>query len=171
MNTSATLVAYFHLCHRKVWLHARHIRMEHTSETVAEGKWIGETTYQQRAKRWKELSLGASKIDHYDPRTNTVREVKKSPKLEHAHVAQVKYYLYLLEQRGIMDAKGIIEYPKQRKKMGGATDTALMLTDDDRRTIKAWEAEIERIVNLPQCPALVKKPYCKMCSFYDFCFV
>lgn len=165
MTHSATLISYLHLCHRKLWLHARHIRMEHNSQAVAEGKLIGETTYQRRAKKWKELNLGSSKIDHFDPKTNTIREVKKSDKLEHAHVAQVKYYLYLLEERGIEQAKGLIEYPKQRKTL------EVILDEVSRKEVKGWATEVERIIGLSDCPDLVKKSYCRSCSFYDFCFV
>ena len=165
--TTATQIAYYHLCHRKLWLHAHQIQMENASGNahVAEGKLLEETAYQRRAKKWKQLSIDKIKIDHYDPLTNTIREVKKSPKLEHAHVAQVKYYLYILEQRGVSGAKGIIEYPKQRR------STKVQLNDDDRQTIALWEAEIERITQSPKCPELVQKSYCSKCAFRDFCFI
>lgn len=132
---------------------------------VAEGKLIDETTYRRRPQKWRELNLEYLKIDHYDPNTNQVREVKKSTKLEHAHIAQVKYYLYALEQRGIYGATGIIEYPKQRK------TTTVELTQMDRDDIKGWLSEINRIVNLSYCPDLIKKSYCKSCAFNDFCFI
>ncbi|MEO1261171.1 MAG: CRISPR-associated protein Cas4 [Bacteroidota bacterium] len=166
-NFSSSHIAYFHLCHRKLWLYANGIRMENATGNlhVAEGKLIGETTYTRRAQKWKELDLGPLKIDHYDPITNTVREVKKSPKLEHAHVAQVKYYLWALQRRGILRARGIIEYPKHRRK------TEVVLLKEDLNDINGWEAEIDRIVHLPQCPGLVKKGYCRNCAFRDFCFV
>lgn len=165
MTISATLINYYHLCHRKLWLHAKNLRMEHVSDTVAEGKLLEQTAYQQRPKKWRELHLGHSKIDHYDPNKRLVREVKKSPKLEHAHVAQVQYYLYALEQRGIPDASGLIEYPKQRK------TTTVNLTADIRKDIQLWESEIKRIVNQSNCPELVKKSYCKTCAFYEFCYI
>jgi CRISPR-associated exonuclease Cas4 len=164
-TTSATLVSYYHLCHRKLWLHANEIRMEHTSAAVAEGKQIEESTYQRRAKKWREVNLGHSKIDHFDPKQRLVREVKKSPKLEHSHVAQVQYYLYALEQRGISGATGIIEYPKQRK------TTKVELTSEIRKDIQLWEVEIKRIVTQSNCPELVKKSYCKTCAFYEFCYI
>lgn len=162
---NASHITYYHLCHRKLWLHHRGMRMEDNSSAVAEGQLIGKTTYQRRAKKWKELVVDSLKIDHFDPATNTIREVKKSSKLEHAHVAQVKYYLYALEKRGIQNAKGLIEYPKQRK----TTEVTLDLAA--KKEIEIWEAAIEEIVNLPVCPALVPKSYCKNCSFRDFCFV
>lgn len=160
-------IAYYHLCHRKLWLHAQHIRMENATNNqhVAEGKLLGEITYNRRPQKWRELNLGFVKIDHFDPSTNTVREVKKSPKLEHAHVAQVQYYLYVLAQRGILDAKGIIEYPKQRK------TTNVYLGTAKRKEVKSWLAEIKRITQLTRCPELVKKSYCRQCAYYDFCFI
>lgn len=165
--TSGTQIAYYHLCHRKLWLHHQHIRMENANANhyVEEGQLIDQTTYRRRPKKWRELNLDFLKIDHYDPTDRVVREVKKSPKLEYVHLAQVKYYLYALEQRGIKGGSGIIEYPKQRK------TTTVVLTDQDRQAIKGWLAEIQRITTLPTCPTLVKKSYCKKCAFYDFCFV
>jgi len=165
MTTSGTLISYYHLCHRKLWLHANGIRMEHTSHAVAEGKLIDETTYNRRAKKWKELDLQNLKIDHYDPATNTIREVKKSSKLEFAHIAQVKYYIYSLSKRGIPNTKGIIEYPKQKK------TTHIELTPEDEQEIQHWESEVERIIHAPTCPELIPKSYCRNCAFRDFCYV
>ncbi len=167
MTISSTQFSYLHLCHRKPCLHHRHIQMENATDNayVEEGKLIGETTYQHRPQKWRELNLGYLKIDHYDPANKQVREVKKSSKLEHAHIAQVKYYLYALEDRGIDGATGIIEYPRQRR------TTTVEICDADRREIKDWKKEIERIVNLTNCPELVKKGFCRKCAFWEFCFV
>lgn len=95
----ATHINYYHLCHRKLWLFANGIRMEHTSETVAEGKLIGETTYTNRAEKYTEIQVDGIKIDFYDARNKVVHEVKKSDKVEQAHIAQVKYYIYKLFQQ------------------------------------------------------------------------
>src|SRR6056297_2256381 len=140
---SATHIVYYHLCHRKLWLFHNHIRMENATgnKYVKEGKLIDESTYARRPNRWRELNLGYSKIDHYDPVENIVREVKKSPKLEYAHIAQVKYYLHVLEQRGVGGARGVVEYPKLRKK------TIVEYTPSDRLTIERWLEEIERITS------------------------
>ena len=164
-NISATHLSYYHLCHRKLWLFHRTIKMEHTSDYVGEGKLIEEQSYARRPSRWRELNLGFLKIDHFDPKEKLVREVKKSPKLEHAHVAQVQYYLYTLEQAGITAVHGLIEYPKQRHTV------EVQLTDAIRKDIQGWEAEIKRIVTLEHCPELVKKTYCGKCAYRDFCFV
>lgn len=165
MHITATHVNLYHVCHRELWLHANEIRMEHTSDTVSEGKLIHETAYPQRAERYREVVLGGVKIDFYDPKAKVVHEIKKSDKVEAAHLAQVKYYLYILEQNGVDGATGIIEYPTLRK-----TET-VELTPADRADIVGWLGSITAILNSAVCPPLLRKPICKKCSYYDFCYV
>lgn len=165
MTLTASHLTYLLLCHRKLWLHDRQIRMEDNSANVAVGKQIDRQTYTRRARKWTQLDLGHLKIDHFDAKARVVKETKKSPKLEHVHVAQVKYYLRALELRGVAGVSGLLEYPRQRR------TTSVELTDADRKsTIPGWEAEIERITGLERCPEAVPKPYCKNCAFYDFCY-
>ena len=138
--------------------------MEQTSQTVAEGKLIGENSYPQRAEKYTELELEGAKIDFYDAKNKIVHEVKKSDKVEHAHVAQVKYYLYLLDKIGITGASGIIEYPKLRETQKVTFD------ESDKLEIETWIAEIKQIVGDENCPSLLNKSICKQCSYYDFCY-
>lgn len=166
MNTiTGTQISYFHTCHRKLWLFSNEIRMEQTSDTVADGKFIGETTYEQRPEKYKQVELPGVKIDFYDAKAGVVHETKRSDKMEQAHVAQVKYYLYLLEQHGIAANYGILEYPTQRH------TERVDLTEEDRRAIEIWKLEIEEILGREVCPGVINKPVCKKCSYYDFCYV
>lgn len=165
MTITATLINLYHVCRRELWLHAHGIRMEQTSETVAEGKFIGETTYEDRAAKYTQVEIEGIKIDFYDAKNGVVHETKKSDKMEIAHVAQVKYYLYVLERNGIAARYGIIEYPRQRE------TTRVELSDEDRKAIPVWEAEIRRIIENETCPAVINKPVCRQCSYGDFCYV
>ncbi len=160
-----THINYYYVCQRKLWLFHHGIRMEHTSDTVTEGKLIHETSYPQRAAKYTELELPGAKIDFYDAKTKTVHEVKKSNKIEVAHIAQVKYYLYLLEEAGVEHPKGLIEYPRLRQ------TEEVTLTADDRKAIQEWIEDINRIVTLPTAPPLLRSKICKRCSYYDFCYV
>ncbi|MEZ4777035.1 MAG: CRISPR-associated protein Cas4 [Bacteroidia bacterium] len=162
---TGTQIAYLHLCQRKLWLFANGIEMEHSSELVAQGRLIGETSYPQRAEKWQELAVAGIKIDHYDPKHGIVREVKKSRKREDAHIAQLKYYLYVLEQHGIKISHGVLEYPKLRQ-----TDQ-VWLSDADRAAIPQWETKVREIIALPGCPVLVKKKICKKCAYYELCYI
>ena len=57
-NITATHINLYHVCKRELWLHANEIRMEHSSDTVTEGKLIGESTYQYRNDKYKEVQIG-----------------------------------------------------------------------------------------------------------------
>lgn len=162
---TATLVNLYHICHRELWLHAHEIRMEFFSEAVQDGKLLHEVSYPQRADRYREIVLGGSKIDFYDPKAKVVHEIKRGNKAEQAHVAQVKYYLWLLEQHGVPGATGLLEYPRLRQTQ------VVELLPNDYAAIAAWEADIRRIVDSEHCPPVINKPFCRQCSYYELCYV
>lgn len=164
MNITATHIAYYHTCHRKLWLFGNGINMEHTSDLVSEGKLISETTYQQRARKYTELDLGVAKIDFYDAKNKVVHEVKKSSRMENAHEWQVKYYLLLLEESGVNGTTAILEYPKLRQ------TKEILLADPDRDYLHEVLEKIEELITQANCPALEQKSICKKCSYYDFCY-
>ncbi len=165
MIITATHINYFVICKRKLWLFANGIQMEHTSDIVTEGRLIGETTYQYRNDKYKEIQIGPIKIDHYDAKNKVIHEVKKSDKIEDAHIMQVKYYIYMLEQNNIIGATGLIEYPKMRQ------TTEVILEDKDRIYFSKIIVEIENLIDNTSCPQVINKPYCKKCSYYEFCYV
>lgn len=165
MTINATLINLYHVCKRQTWLHANGIRMEHTSDMVAEGKLIGETSYQDRSAKYTELEIDGVKIDFYDPKTRTIHEVKKSDKVETAHIAQVKYYLYILRKNGIEEPQAILEYPRLRQR------ESVFWEEGDAEKIQNWIREIQAITSQDSCPPLEKKPICKKCSYYDFCYI
>lgn len=139
--------------------------MENTSDLVSEGRLIGETTYLDRAKKFTQVEIDGIKIDFYDARNKVVHEVKKSSSIEQAHVAQVQYYLYKLRQRGVDDAKGIIEYPRLKKRKPVAA-----LTPSDVEAIRQWEKDVHGIVAAAECPPVIRAKICKTCSYHDFCY-
>lgn len=165
MNITGTHFNYYFSCHRQLWLFANSIQMEHTSDTVYEGKLIHETTYPQRSSKYEEIAIGGIKIDFYDSKNKVIHEIKKSPKLREAHIWQLKYYIYILEKTGIECVSGILEYPKERK------TEEVFLSSIDIGRIKEMENEIEKIINSDKAPAIEIKKRCKNCSYYDFCFV
>lgn len=173
MNINATLINYLHLCHRKLWLHAHAIRMEHTSDIVAEGKLIGEESYPQRAEKNQEVEISfelpsgvncTAKIDFFDAQKGVVHETKKSDSKELAHTAQVQFYLYLLRKNEIVANYGLIEYPKLRQ-----TDK-VELNDDDIANVEGWIAKAVGIVEQENCPTTLPKSKCGKCSYFDFCW-
>lgn len=165
MNLTATLINLYHVCKRELWLHANEIRMEHTSETVYEGKLLHEYSYPQRSGNYEEIAIDNIKIDFYDRRKNVIHELKKSSKAETAHEWQLKYYILVLERHGLKDVKGVLEYPEIRQV------TNVELSDEDRSYLQKLEEEVDYIIHSEQCPSLVKIPFCKSCSYYEFCYI
>lgn len=155
---------YYMICHRKLWLFANGIQMEHTSELVEMGKLIHETSYPQRSQKYSEIELDGIKIDYYDAKNKVVHEVKKSNRHEEAHEWQVKYYLFILERNGVESPAGILEYPKMRE------THEINLNDDDRKELQSMEKDIESIIHSEVCPERLARGKCKNCSYYDFCY-
>ncbi|HEX8426383.1 CRISPR-associated protein Cas4 [Hymenobacter sp.] len=165
MHITGKHINYYHICHRKLWLFHHGISFQQTHENVADGSLLHQTAYPQRAARYREIQIDGIKIDFYDPQDRVIHEIKRSDKLEHASVAQLQYYLCVLERHGVPEPTGLLEYPKLRQ-----TQT-VALTDADRAAIPQWETDVERIVTAAGCPPVINKPLCKQCSYYEFCYV
>ena len=172
MNFTATHINYYQLCRRKLWLFSNGISMEHTSDTVYDGKLLHESSYPQRAQRNEEMLISAEyegitligKIDYFDARNNVIHEIKRSDKVEEAHIRQVKFYLWLLELNGVERATGLLEYPKLRK-----TDE-VFLSEDDRGQLKKAVSAIKSLLVSDTCPPILGTKICKSCSYFDFCY-
>jgi len=162
---NGTYFNYYYVCPRKLWLFANGINMEHTSDLVAEGKLIHEMSYPQRSERYEELEIDGIKIDFYDAKNKVVHEIKKSNKVDEAHRWQLKYYIFVLERNGLEGVTGILEYPILRQ------TEKIMLTDNDRSKILEIEQKIEQLLASDVCPPRIQSKICKLCSYYDFCYV
>ena len=165
MQITGTHIAYLNTCHRKLWLFGNGIRMEHTSEIVSEGKLIADTTYLNRARKYTELAIDGIKIDYYDAKNKVVHEVKKSDKVEQAHIAQVEYYLAVLARNGIEEPSAIIEYPKLKQR------ELIEWNEDYLKRAAEWEEKVAGIVSSENCPNLIHKGICKKCAYYDLCYI
>jgi len=174
MNITATHLSYYFICRRKLWLFANGIQMEQNSDIVAEGKFIHETAYPQRAERYREAEISfplgndielVGKIDFYDARKKTIHEIKKSDKMEAAHIWQVKFYIWLLKLNGIIQVKAILEYPRLRE------TSEVQLTTEDQDQLQTAILNIKDILSQTTCPAKIHKKFCKKCSYYDLCYV
>lgn len=164
MIITGTHFNYYQLCHRKLWLFANGINMEQESDLVYEGKIVHEYSYPQRNTKYEEVEIDGIKVDYFDAKNKIIHEIKKSNKMDIAHEAQLKYYMYVFEQHGIKGIKGILEYPLLRK------TKELILSNVDRENIKSYYNDIAKIIAQDDCPPCIKKGICKNCSYYDFCY-
>ena len=163
---TGTQIAYYFLCKRKLWLFLRNIDMEQNSDTVSMGKFISESTY-ERQKHEIHITDDDDDIvlDFYNPKTKTIHEVKKSDKMEETHIWQVKFYIYVLQKKGIEGVVGELDYPKLRQKQ------KVELTQPDRIKLNEIRMEINKIIKHEKPPDVINKPFCKQCAYYDLCYI
>lgn len=147
--------------------------MEHTSEVVYDGKLLHETSYPQRAEKYREIELSAKwegialngKVDFYDAKEKVIHETKRSSSVEKAHEWQVKFYCWLFELNGVEGVTGQIEYPKLRK------TTEVVLTRPDVAYLKDTVTDIKKLLRKENCPPAINAKICKKCSYYELCYV
>lgn len=163
---TGTQISYYFICHRKLWLFVNQIDMEQTSDIVSIGKFISESTY-EREKHEIHISDEEDDIviDFYDSKNRIIHEVKKSDKMEETHIWQVKFYISVLEKKGINGVTGEIDYPKLRQKI------KVELTDKDRSELKLIKENIIKIISSEVAPDAINKSFCKKCSYYELCYV
>lgn len=159
---SGTQIQYYFICHRKLWLFRHSIDQEHNSEDVALGRHIAENTYKREKK---EIQIEGFVIDHFDAKTGTVHEVKKSDKMDELHEWQLKFYMMKMKENGIAVKKGQIDYPKLKKTI------TIHLKEEDIHKLKETENNILRIIELETPPSVINKPFCKKCAYYELCYI
>lgn len=173
MIITATDLNYFIVCNRKLWLFTNGIQMEQTSEIVADGKLLHETSYEQRNEKHSEILLSATfgnielfgKIDYYDAINKVIHETKRSNKIEKAHQSQLKFYLWLLKLNGIENATAILEYPLLRQR------DQVELTDADIIYLEQLTTSACSLKESDVCPPVINAKICKSCSYYELCYV
>ncbi len=163
---TGTQIAYYKVCKRKLWLFSKGLSYESENEYVSIGKLIDEIYYKREKERMPDDAiLGRIKIDYISLKEGVViNEVKKSKKLDEAHKIQVKYYIWALRKLGVNVVYAILRYPKLRK-----TEKVLLSENDIAELERAFRS-IRDILNSPTPPSAIKKPYCKKCAYYTFCY-
>ena len=153
---------YYYVCQRKLWYFYNEIGMEHNHENVLLGKLLDEESYKRNDKH---INIDNVINIDYINKEHVLHEIKKSKKVEHASIMQLKYYLYYLHVRGVKEIVGKLDYPLLKQTVD------VFLEEEDMIEIKATLEEIQNIVNL-EVPMQVKKMgICKNCAYYDLCYI
>lgn len=156
------MVYYFKVCKRKLWYFCNEIQMEQNSENVKIGKALDEGAY---ARKEKHLNIdNVMNIDFIESK-KVIHEIKKSRKVEDASVAQIKYYLYYLQKKGLKGITGKIDYPLLRKSID------IELLDEDIVEMEQILIEITEIMKADVPPVLTKMPICHKCAYYELCYI
>lgn len=136
--------------------------MEHNSELVEIGGLINDESYNREKK---DILIDENiKVDFIKD-WKVVHEVKKSRKIEEASIMQLKYYMYVLKNKGMDIEKGVLDYPliKKRKEV--------YLDEEDFIILEETLREIEKVKKLKIPPEPINSPICKSCAYYELCYI
>lgn len=158
-----TQINYYFICKTKLWLFSHHIQMEQESDLVSLGKLLHSKSY----KNEKEYTIdNLIAVDFIKKRDYLeLHEVKKSNKMEKSHEYQLLYYMhYLKNEKGINNIRGIINYPKIRKKV------EVELEESKEADLKAVIEDIGKIIK-EDAPKPERMRICRKCAYFEFCWV
>ena len=160
LDFTGTQVNYYFVCKRKLWLFSHGMEQEAESDLVILGKLLHEYYYQRGLK---EIQVGRIKIDLFGKR-GEIREVKRSRKIEDAHIHQLLYYLYYLKNIIGIEAKGVLHYPLLRRKV------ELHLGDEESKRIEDVLRKVDKVVSstTPPQPSWIKA--CRFCAYSELCW-
>lgn len=161
-KVNGTLVWYYHICKRQVWLISRQLTPDPENPWIEIGRLIHQESF---ARERKEIDFENTKIDvmRNEDGLIIVGEIKKSSKYLPAAKAQLLFYLYKLRQAGL-NLKGVLLIPKEKKRF------PVELTDEKIAEIESVIKDIETIVDMPEPPKAVKCVFCTKCGYRDFCW-
>ncbi|NLO89823.1 MAG: CRISPR-associated protein Cas4 [Clostridia bacterium] len=163
---TGTLLAYYFICKRKMWLHAKGLDLENITGNpdVIKGKILHETRFKRES--YQNIDFDNVKIDFLKFGDQIyVHEIKKSKKFEEAHIWQLKYYIYVMQNRGVNCNTGVLHYPSSMKKVD------VQLEEEDIKLIEQALQQIKIILDSPMPPERLDKKFCRKCAYFDFCFV
>ena len=157
-----TLIWYYYICPREVWLMSRHLEPSQSNPFIEIGRLISETTY-EREKKQIHLENMVIDLIKKDGENLIVCEIKKSSRFEKAAKMQLAYYLLNLKRLGI-EVKGELLFPKEKKKL------EVILTAELEEELKEAEKEIKKIMFMSYPPKKTEISYCKTCAYREFCY-
>ena len=162
MGANGTLVWFYKICKREVWLMSKNILPDQMDENIDLGKFIHENSYQRKEK---EVLFGNVKFDVVFENEDklVIGETKKTSKYENASKYQLAYYLFVLKDSGI-NAEGVLLYPEEKKR------TKVILTKELEDELKDIIKEIEEIQEKDIPPELKKINFCKNCGYREYCY-
>ncbi|MCI6189713.1 MAG: CRISPR-associated protein Cas4 [Clostridium sp.] len=162
MGANGTLVWFYKICKREVWLMSKNILPDQMDENIDLGRFIHENSYQRKEK---EVLFGNVKFDVVFENEDklVIGETKKTSKYENASKYQLAYYLFVLKDSGI-NAEGVLLYPEEKKR------TKVILTKELEEELKDIIKEIEEIQEKDIPPELKKINFCKNCGYREYCY-
>jgi len=160
LHFTGTQINYYFVCKRKLWFFSHNMELESDSDLVLLGKLLHEHSYKRKLK---EVEVGRIKIDFIE-KAQEIHEIKRSRKIEDAHVYQLLYYLYFIKKLTGKVMKGILNYPLLKKKV------SVELTAEKEMEIQDLLKDVARIIDMKKPPEAEWKKYCKTCAYRELCW-
>lgn len=160
-KVNGTLIWYYYICPREVWLIAHSIESDQENDFLLLGRHIHEIFYQREKK---EIIIDNTiKIDIMFNK-KIVGEIKKSSKFLHSARMQIAFYLFYLKKVKNLNLTGELLIPEERKK------ETIILTEELEKELEKTIENIQKIINLSKPPKPVKIHYCKNCAYKELCW-
>ena len=160
-HIGGTLIWYYMICRRELWLMAHALNPDEDDPNIEYGRFLHERAY---AREGSEVGLGSSKMDRVIERNGqvVVVEIKKSSRAIESARTQLAHYLMELEERGIT-AQGELRFPEERHK------EMIILDDAWRERLRNIKEDIVNITAEPNPPPAKRISWCSHCGYMEFC--
>jgi CRISPR-associated exonuclease Cas4 len=161
-SVSGTLIWYYFICPREVWLMAHEINASQDNVFLELGRLLSEESY---SRERKEIEIGNMKIDllKRDGKKLVVGEVKKSSRFLKSATMQLAFYLYRLKQQAV-EAEGELLIPKEKKRIPVA------LSEKIEKELEGAMSKISQIISGDEPPEPTKINFCRKCAYQEFCW-
>jgi len=162
VGVGGTLIWYYFICKRQVWLMSHQLTPDQDDTNIAIGRLIDSNSY---GREKKQLVVGSSKMDIFSVVDGhlVIGEVKKSSRYRDSARMQLAFYLKELTERGI-EATGELRFPEEKQRETVELDQKL------REDLDRVERDILRILYLDNPPTPVKIKWCRKCAYAEFCW-
>ena len=160
-HVTGTLIWYWFICKREVWLMAHELNPREDFEKLQLGRLVHEEAYRRDTK---EVVIGNVRLDLIREKEGRilVGEVKKSNSFVEPEIMQLAFYLRELRKLGI-EADGQLMFPTERRKL------PVELTRENEQKLDAAIAEIEHIMSAQRPPPFERTHFCSQCAYLEFC--
>lgn len=162
IKINGTLIWYYCICKREVWLMGHKIVPDQENDNILIGKSIAAYSY---GRKKKEIDVDHARIDVLEITDGKfcISEVKKSSRYKQSAKMQLAFYLYKLKERGI-EARGELRFPKEKMR------EEVVLDERTEAELLEIIEDITDILNREKPLLPEKQKFCWNCAYAEFCW-
>ncbi len=164
MQINGTLMNYYFHCKRQCYLHGIRLNLEDNSESVKIGKVLHEEKEMKMAD--SEIEIDNVKLDGLT--SKYLVEIKKSDADVEASKWQILLYLKILKNKGVI-REGKLEFVEKNKQTKNIVYVSL--NEENEKQLDYYINEVEDLLFQDEVPAVLNKPTCKKCAYYEYCYI